>query len=212
MPKVLGQVAALGPLLLGTAWNEGPLAGVGLLLIALAALNLLNTFDNADGAAAGLAVLGFLLPGPGVAAATLGFLPFNLDSFRARNRPSGAPTAYLGDAGAFVLAFCVVCEPRSVGLLVLPALDLARLSLRRWRAGSRPWIGDRAHLAHRLAERGLARPSVAFVLILIAAPSALLIPQASASGDWARAGLGVLATASLFGVALALTARRGARN
>ena len=91
-----------------------------LFLFGLVALNVANTFDNADGALASVALAGFLLPQPWIAAALLGFLPMNLDAGARWNRPSGAPTAYLGDAGSFVLGFLVLVTPAAWPLLWIP--------------------------------------------------------------------------------------------
>jgi UDP-N-acetylmuramyl pentapeptide phosphotransferase/UDP-N-acetylglucosamine-1-phosphate transferase len=208
-PKSLAMFAALAPLALGSARAHGVAAALALVLVAFTVLNLLNTFDVSDGALAGLCALGFAPAASAVSAACLGFLPFNLDAARARNRESGAPSAYLGDAGAFVLAMLVLFEPRVAGLCLVPALDLARLSLVRLRAGSRPWIGDRRHLAHRLLARGWPRPSVALALCVVAAPACLLGARALAEDAPARALSGVLATLGLYALALAIAPRAG---
>jgi UDP-GlcNAc:undecaprenyl-phosphate GlcNAc-1-phosphate transferase len=200
--KTLVLLLALAPLAAGAWLEHGPSAGLALLALGFLALNLLNTFDNADGALAGLCALGFAGAAAPVSAACLGVLPSNLDAARARNRASGAPSAYLGDAGAFALGVLVLLHPQSAGVLVLPLLDLLRLSLVRWRAGSRPWRGDRRHLAHRLAARGLARPRVALVQCALAAPACALGWLALERDEALLAGLGVLATAALFALAL----------
>lgn len=200
--KALAQLAGLAPIAWGATLEHGWSAGLGLLFLGLLALNVLNTFDNADGALTGLCALAFAPVLPLVSAACLGFLPFNLDAGRARNRSSGAPTAYLGDAGAFLLGALVLVAPRSAGVLVLPTLDLLRLAVLRWRAGSRPWIGDRRHLAHRLEGRGLARPVIAGLLWGIAAPASLLVGRAAGSGEPLPALVGLLATTGLFALAL----------
>lgn len=202
--KALGQLAALLPLVVGAWSTAGAAPALCLWLLAALALNLLNTFDNADGALASLCALGFAGPAPLVAAACLGFLPFNLDAARARNRASGAPTAYLGDAGAFALALFVVLVPSAAGLLLLPALDLARLSVVRWRAGSRPWRGDRRHLAHRLALRGLPCSGVAAVQCALAFPACLGIERALAAGESAAALAGGTLTLGLYALTLRL--------
>ena len=200
--KSLALVLALAPLVLGAGLEHGPLAAPLVLVLAFAALNLLNTFDNADGALGGLCALGFAGAAAPVAGACLGFLPFNLDAARARNRTSAAPSAYLGDAGAFVLAYLALVNPRAAGVFVLPFLDLARLAWVRWRAGSRPWIGDRRHLAHRLQANGLGSVALAAVLCAIATPACALGWFALARDDARAAGLGVLATGALFALAL----------
>jgi UDP-N-acetylmuramyl pentapeptide phosphotransferase/UDP-N-acetylglucosamine-1-phosphate transferase len=201
-PKLGAQLVALAPLVTGAWLEHGSAGALALLGVGLATSNLLNTYDNADGALAGLCALGFATVAPLSSAACLGFLPLNLDAGRARNRASGAPSAYLGDAGAFVLAFLVVLAPRSAGILVLPALDLARLSLVRWRAGSRPWIGDRRHLAHRLEARGLPRPLVAAVLCFLAWPACALVARGLAAGEALPALAGILASTLLFALVL----------
>jgi UDP-N-acetylmuramyl pentapeptide phosphotransferase/UDP-N-acetylglucosamine-1-phosphate transferase len=204
-PKAALQLVGIAPLALGTALGQGLAEACALAVLALAALNLLNTFDNADGALAGHCAVGLLAGAPAISAACLGFLPLNLDAARPRNRASSAPSAYLGDSGAFLLGLLVVARPESAGLLVLPALDLARLALLRWRTGSRPWVGDRAHLAHRLEARGVGRIAAAAILAAIGAPAALLAGPALASGALLRAALAVLATAAGFALALQRT-------
>ncbi len=165
--------------------------GSGILAFGLAALALsaANTFDNADGALGALACAGLASPAPCAAALVGGFLPWNL-WIRTRN---GAPRAYLGDAGSHVLGLLLASDPRSAPILLLPLLDLVRLCWVRWRAGSRPWIGDRRHLAHRLQARGLRPTAVALILLAIALPACLL-PLAWGAG----------ATLLLFALALAL--------
>lgn len=163
------------------AWN---------LALAAGALAAANTFDNADGALAGLGCLGLGAAGSPGGPLLAGFLPWNL-WLRDVHGTSGA---YLGDAGSHLLAIALASDARSAPLLVLPALDLARLAWVRWRAGSRPWIGDRRHLAHRLQARGLGPTAVALALAAIAAPALFLAPA------WAAG-----ATALLFALALAVT-------
>jgi len=207
--KALAQLAALAPLAVGvlvTGAEGAPASALLLWVVGFAAVNALNTFDNADGALATLAASAFPFAEPHVAAAALGFLPLNLDAGRASNRASSAPTAYLGDAGAFVLGYFTLVHPRAWGLLWLPLLDLARLALVRTAAGSRPWIGDRRHLAHRLQARGWPPLAVALAQALVALPAAALVARAFETGEvsWALAGLG--ATALLFVAALCLGA------
>ncbi|MEQ1892547.1 MAG: hypothetical protein ABL998_08410 [Planctomycetota bacterium] len=200
-PKSLAQLAALAPLALG---NGNASLGAGLALVALGFLlvNVLNTFDNADGAVALTAALGLAPVWPLASASVAGFLPLNLDAARAANRSSRAPTAYLGDAGAFLLATLVLFRPEAVGFVLVPFLDLARLTFVRWRAGSRPWLGDRRHLAHRLQARGLGPLFVALVLAAVGAPAAFGLPLALARGE-ALLGVGALGlTAVLFLAAL----------
>jgi len=198
-PKSLAQLAALAPLALV---SESLAGGLTLVVLGFLALNVLNTFDNADGAAALLCALGFAPVCPPVSAALLGFLPWNLDAARAANRASRAPTAYLGDAGAFLLATLVLWRPEAAGILWLPFLDLVRLSWVRWREGSRPWLGDRRHLAHRLEARGVSRAGTALVLAALALPAMLAVPFALRTARPELLALGLTLSALLFGVAL----------
>ena len=125
-------------------------------LLALVAMNAVNTWDNADGAAGGLTLVA--LPAGPLGAAAAGFLPWNLW------RRGGAPIAYLGDAGSHLVGVAIAARPEAIGVLLLPLLDLARLSVVRVAAGSRPWIGDRRHLAHRFEAAGVPGVGVAALL------------------------------------------------
>jgi UDP-N-acetylmuramyl pentapeptide phosphotransferase/UDP-N-acetylglucosamine-1-phosphate transferase len=167
------------------------LRGLGLgFALALVALAAANTFDNADGALGALGCAGLWPVAPCAAALLGGFLPWNLWLRLDASRPR----AYLGDAGSHLLGLLLVCEPRSAIWLVLPALDLVRLCWVRWRAGSRPWVGDRRHLAHRLQARGLQPTAAVLVLLGLASPAFFCAPV------WAAA-----ATALLFCAAVGLT-------
>jgi UDP-N-acetylmuramyl pentapeptide phosphotransferase/UDP-N-acetylglucosamine-1-phosphate transferase len=146
------------------------LAAAGLLLGALVAQNAFNTFDNADGATTALGVLALAIHAPVFAGPLLGFLPWNLNA-RAREGARGTPTAYLGDAGSHLLGMLILLVPAAWPAFALPLLDLARLAVRRVAVGSRPWIGDRRHLAHRLAHAGLGRGMVCLALLAVALPA-----------------------------------------
>lgn len=147
--------SALAPLP-ALAWTAAGACGAAL------ACNVWNTFDNADGAAAGLAGTGLALLGIPSGAAVLGFLPWNL-----LLRRVGEPRAYLGDGGSHLLGMTVLVEPAAWPLAVLPALDLARVSVLRLAAGQRPWVGDRRHLAHDLQRRGLGPLAVCCLLVAL---------------------------------------------
>ena len=164
LPKVATQLAAVSPLV---ASGDPFLA-----LLVLVAINVANTFDNADGALATTSWLGFAAWGSPFCLWIAGFLPWNLNGGGSGGRTR--PTAYLGDAGAYLLGAVLVLHPLTAFALWIPALDLARLSVLRWRRGSRPWIGDRRHLAHRLQAKGLRPPAVAGTLALAGAPAAIL--------------------------------------
>ena len=203
--KLAGQavVAAL------VAFELGQGAGqvLGWFLLTGIALNAANTFDNADGALAGVGALAFG-GSLGICGALLGFLPWNL----ARRDPTQrepAPIAYLGDAGSHVVGVLWAATPSAWPVLALPLLDLARLWRLRRSLGQAPWVGDRRHLAHRLEARGLGREFVVGTLVCIAAPSFLLPDWASAqpgSVTWLlAAGFGVALTGLLYVVALRAT-------
>ena len=156
--------------LAGSSSPWGVALALAVLLGALTAMNAANTFDNADGALSAMGALGMWSVAPAAAGALLGFLPFNANSTWRR---TGTPSAYLGDAGSHLVGMLVLLHPLAWPVLLVPLFDLARLSVVRWRAGSRPWIGDRRHLAHRMAGAGLGPGSVACALALISAPGCL---------------------------------------
>lgn len=161
---------------------------------ACVALNCINTFDNADGAALGVGLLG-LSGAPALAAPLVGFAPLNLLADRAG---TWRRKAILGDAGSHALGLVLLLHPLAWPALTLPALDLARLCWVRWRLGEPVWRGDRRHLAHRFAQGGMAPWRVALQLAAIAAPAAL------APAGWGIVA-GVVASVVLFVWALALS-------
>jgi len=175
---------------------------VGLALavaVGLAATNVTNTFDNADGAVAAVAVVGFAFVEPVLVAVPLGFLVLNLDSAAPWRRGSAVPTAYLGDSGAYVLGLLLVAHGAWPAFWI-PLLDLLRLSVVRWRAGSRPWIGDRRHLAHRLQARGLPPSLVAANLAAMTVPGCLGVFLADGSALLPALGLALGALIYVFAV------------
>jgi UDP-N-acetylmuramyl pentapeptide phosphotransferase/UDP-N-acetylglucosamine-1-phosphate transferase len=185
--KLAGQLAC-GALLAAPALLAHPtspaawLLTLCLALLAAVATNALNTFDNADGCALGLASAGLLPLFPPAGAAALALLPFNLRRSDGRALFGWPlPRLFLGDGGAHLLGLLLLLEPRAWPALALPLFDLARVALERARAGVPIWRGDRRHLAHRLLRRGLAPPAV--VLLLLAAASPSLVP-AWIAGAW----------------------------
>ncbi|HED65976.1 MAG TPA: hypothetical protein ENJ09_10530 [Planctomycetes bacterium] len=157
--KAVSQLVALSPLLFaGGGWH-----GLGQWLLAFAAVNIANTFDNADGALLGVGAVGFACGPSRLVIPLLALLPFNL------RRGRGA-SLYLGDGGAFLVGFGLTLSPVTLAALWIPALDLARVVLVRLRAGDSPFAGDRRHLAHRLQARGFGSPAIAFLLSVAAFP------------------------------------------
>jgi len=212
LTKLALQALALAPFagaVFGRLWAESGLApalafGGFVVGAGLVALNVVNTFDNADGAVASVAAVAFAASAPWVSAALLGFLPFNLDARLPWNRASRAPTAYLGDSGSHLVGLLILLVPAAWPALWIPALDLARLCVVRLRAGSRPWIGDRRHLAHRLQARGLPPVAVAASLAGLALPGCLGSALAGRVPGALTGGLVLGALA--FALTLALTA------
>ena len=159
--KVAGQ-AGVG-LVVGLSVFPGDMAQLLLCLVLVPlALNIWNTFDNADGAATGVGAICLISLGSPAAGPLLGFLPWNL-------RGRGGAAAYLGDSGSHLLGCLVILHPGAWPLMALPAMDLLRVSILRMRSGQAPWKGDRRHLAHRLEERGVTPLVVALSLWGLAA-------------------------------------------
>ena len=159
--KVAGQV--LVGAVVGLCAFPGDLASLAACLVVVPlALNVWNTFDNADGAATGVGALCLYSVGSPAFGPLLGFLPWNL-----RGRRGAA--AYLGDSGSHLLGCLILLHPAAWPLMALPAMDLVRVSYLRIRAGQAPWRGDRRHLAHRLEAQGRSPLFVALCLFGVAA-------------------------------------------
>ena len=159
--KVAGQ-AAVGLIVAHSVFALEPVYTLACLVVVPLALNVWNTFDNADGAATGVGALALLSVGAPAAGPVLGFLGCNL-------RLRGSAAAYLGDSGSHLLGCLVLLHPGAWPLMLLPALDLIRVSCIRISEGRAPWRGDRTHLAHRMQRRGLSPFRVACCLYLVAA-------------------------------------------
>lgn len=198
LQKLAGQAAASGLLVLPLAQSGGgsEWAVAALLLVgAMLAMNLVNTYDNADGAAVLLSGCGLLAPAPILAATVLGFAPFNLSR---RLRANGT-RPILGDTGSHLLGMLLFLNPWAWPVFALPLFDLLRVARVRHSLGRAPWHGDRRHLAHRLELAGLSTGHVALALLAIALPthaSALLAERSGAGALFIPAG--VFATFSLF--------------
>ncbi len=161
-PKLGVQLAAA----LAIAWLT-PQSAWWLAPLLIVAFNVINTWDNSDGALSGITLLGAACVGERLLAALLvGFLPWNT----VLRRDPSAPRAYLGDSGSHLLAAWIVLEPRLMPALVLPALDLAWVCVQRLRARQAPWVGDRRHLAQVLEARGLSLAPRLTLLGLLALP------------------------------------------
>lgn len=176
-PRLLAHAVAGACLAVGAVQQGAPVAvAVAALLVVPVLVNVWNFIDGIDGLAASQALLGSLalacvLDGPGrvlavvVAAASGGFLPFNLP--RAR--------IFLGDVGSgalgYLLAVLLVAglasgPPGEWPLLLLPVavcLVDAGLTLGRRMVRGEPWWQPHAqHLYQRLARR-YGHPRVTFL-------------------------------------------------
>lgn len=168
---------------------------------AVAAQNLANTFDNADGALLSIAGIGLAVARPEWAACIGVALAAQMLA-RGRARP------LLGDSGSHLLGVALWLEPRAWGVLALPAFDLARVVLVRRAQGRKPWIGDRCHLAHRMQAGGLGRWTVMVSLAAVATPAIVGFATRDLWIDgwsWAHHGAGLASSAVLFAIALRAT-------
>lgn len=202
--KFAGQIGVglvlIAPLARDAAEPASLALALALLAGAVVAQNALNTFDNADGAAGGLALVALGASLYPWSAALAGFLAFNLP-WRGRTR------AMLGDAGSHALGVAFLLVPAAWPALALPLFDLARVVRVRRAAGRPIWRGDRAHLAHRLQGLGLSPLGVVAWLLVIAFPSAFLGAVAFAHATpWPALG-GLAGTLALFVATLARVAR-----
>jgi UDP-N-acetylmuramyl pentapeptide phosphotransferase/UDP-N-acetylglucosamine-1-phosphate transferase len=197
--KLVGQCVAAAFLALGVLVH-GDAASFGervlVFALAVAAQNVANAFDHADGALSSVAFAGLAAAGASLAGALLAFLPFNL----IRKRADGPPLAYLGDSGSHLIGLLLLASAWGWAALTLPALDLARVVVERARAGVPIWRGDRRHLAQRLQAGG--RPPLARVVLVLlcAAPAFAALALASRAGFTFGTALGLGAA----GTALAL--------
>ena len=169
---VLAGLSAERIVLPGTVLHLGPAAGAAFTVLFVAWLvNLYNFMDGMDGFAAGMAAIGFaalaaLCAGQGatglaavnlaVAAAALGFLPFNFPPAR----------IFMGDLGSTLLGYlCAVTMlwsersasvPLWISALVFSPfiVDSSVTLARRAIAGERPWRAHRDHFYQRLVRLG----------------------------------------------------------
>ena len=211
---VLAGLSAERIVLPGAVLHLGPAAGAAFTVLFVAWLvNLYNFMDGMDGFAAGMTAVGFtalaaLCAGQGaaglaavnlvVAAAALGFLPFNFPPAR----------IFMGDLGSTLLGYlCAVTMlwsersasvPLWISVLVFsPFIVDASVTLaRRTIAGERPWRAHRGHFYQRLVRLGWGhRKTVVreYGLMLACACSAavaLLLPagaQGALLGAWVAA-------------------------
>lgn len=150
-------------------------------------INTVNWLDGLDGLAAGVTAIAGLLFAIhayrlgqttvalfplALAAACLGFLPFNFHPAR----------VFMGSSGSMVLGFALaslsILAPAKVAtaLLVLsvPIIDVAWLIILRWRRRGNPTQPGRDHLHYRLLDLGLSQQQIVLLYTLFCAGFGLL--------------------------------------
>jgi UDP-GlcNAc:undecaprenyl-phosphate GlcNAc-1-phosphate transferase len=177
-------------LFLPPAWQWA--AGLASVLWIVAITNAFNFMDNMDGLAAGVGgIVCVALSGacsqlgqlfvPGallvVAGALAGFLIFNFPPAK----------IYMGNGGSGVVGYLIGClsmlgtyyspaasaQPATYAVLIplivlaVPLYDVATVIVLRLREGRSPFVGDRRHLSHRLAARGLSVRNAVLTIYLI---------------------------------------------
>ena len=148
-------------------------------------MNAINWSDGLDGLAGGITLVSSvillavsLVPRPGwtpqitvaylpliLAAAVLGFLPYNWHPAR----------IFMGDSGAMFLGFALAViaiiggAKIATALLVLglPILDVAYVIIYRLMRGRSPLEADRAHLHYRLYDLGLSQRQIVIIYLLL---------------------------------------------
>lgn len=195
-PRLAAQ--ALAALLLWPeliAWAEPAWLALPVgLLWTLGLVNSLNLLDNMDAAAGTTGLwtalaLAAVLGGAGAAvpAAAAVVLAAALAGFLWWNRPSAR--LYLGDAGSTFLGYGLALltllaagradlDPLLAPLLLaVPLYDTFTVCWIRWREGRPLWVGDRCHVTHRLAARGLPVGGVVLLLnaCTVAAAAAAIV-------------------------------------
>ena len=220
---VLAGLPAERIVLPGAALHLGPAAGAIFTVLFVAwIVNLYNFMDGMDGFAGGMTAIGFatlaaLCAGQGapglaaavlvVAAAALGFLPFNFPPAK----------MFMGDLGSTLLGYlCAVAmlwAERSAsvplwvsGLVFSPFIVDATVTLgRRTVAGERPWRAHRDHFYQRLVRLGwghrktVVREYGLMLACACSAVAALRLPpgaQGALLGTWVAAYVVVM-----FGIA-----------
>jgi UDP-GlcNAc:undecaprenyl-phosphate/decaprenyl-phosphate GlcNAc-1-phosphate transferase len=156
IPVTIGWLVAGANALNFIDGADGLAATVGLIAAAATAL-VAHSLGHADAAVMALVLAGGLG----------GFLVYNW-------QPA---TIYLGDAGSMTVGLCLAALAVDgsgtpalgsrlvvlMALLGIPMADLALAVVRRLLSGQAFWIADRAHIHHRLLDRGLSAAQVAGV-------------------------------------------------
>lgn len=191
LTKIAGQMlGAITYAAISSVVEPGSPVQVGVRLVAavtavVALSNSFNLLDGMNGLLAGVSVIAFscgaviasrnaMIPMSyglvGVAAACLGFVPFNFPSAR----------TFLGDSGSLVLGtvsalfllelidrFGMISTP-TIGwltMLSVPITDTVLAMIRRFRRGECIFQGDRAHMYDRLADMIVGNVTMAVILM-----------------------------------------------
>jgi UDP-N-acetylmuramyl pentapeptide phosphotransferase/UDP-N-acetylglucosamine-1-phosphate transferase len=163
--KVLAQSFAATPL--AVLWWDGapfglagPAGSLAAITAAIVVLNVINTWDHADGLVATFTACAATFAGaPILGGASLGLLVGQL-------RPPASGRPFLGDGGAHLVGALVLLWPPIWPLLLVPGLDLVRVLAARRRAGRPAWEGDQRHLGQALARRGIPPVRIAVGQVL----------------------------------------------
>jgi UDP-GlcNAc:undecaprenyl-phosphate GlcNAc-1-phosphate transferase len=190
--KLLGQIIASCIIIFfGISFNL-PAFKLGAYLLTILWMigitNAFNLLDNMDGLAAGTAVICSLMiftsslilnnDGIGIialilAAACLGFLPYNFNPAK----------IYMGDSGSMFLGYslaviCVIGSYKHVSNLVItlaipvlilavPIFDTIFVMIMRNIRGRSFWVGGRDHTSHRLVSLGLSERKTVIILYVL---------------------------------------------
>ena len=181
-------------------------------------INTLNFIDTMDGVAGGITAIAALVLSArslymgqysiavlslALAAACLGFLPFNLHPARVFMGTSGS--MFLGYALAVLAIIGGAKIATTVIVLSIPILDTALVIARRSLSGRSPFKGgDSAHLPHRMLAVGLPEPIIVFLLYALSLVLGYLALALSAGQKLVALGFMAL----LLGGAILFVARR----
>ncbi|HEX8218049.1 MAG TPA: MraY family glycosyltransferase [Chloroflexia bacterium] len=221
-PEPLGQTIEL--------WL--PLAVIFTVIWIAGVTNTINWIDGLDGLAAGVTVVAcfvlFVLTVSVqqytlayvpllLAAAVLGFLPYNIHPAR----------IFMGDSGAMFLGFTLAVisimggAKLAAALLVLgiPLLDSFYMIIYRLLRGRSPISADRGHLHHRLHDMGLSHGQVVIIFMVLCGAFGLvgMINSSNTSGGadngnaiWSIVKLGTMVVMALVlaGIAVYISRRR----
>lgn len=205
------KVTELGSIFGGGAVQLEYLAIPFTLICLIGYINAANMIDGLDGLAAGVAFIsmvflavyaamlhlfGWFTDVIAFAAATLGFLVYNLRTPWRRRA-----MAFLGDAGSLLLGllvgWCAVrvaaqpgphaVSPASVAwVLALPVMDTLVVMARRLGSGRSPFKPDRLHLHHVLVDLGLSPCQATWTLLALGSVYGLygLVAHVFGVPDW----------------------------